>query len=66
MYEKLNRGWVVTEIGLTHPIVCDVYDLCDFVEKEKLKYFTVSMLKEICTFFELLIKWKIANEKNRV
>ena len=47
---------VVTEIGLTHPNVCDVYDLCDLVEKEKLKYFTVSMLKEICAFFELPFK----------
>ena len=42
---------VVTEIGLTHPIVYDIYDLCDYVKKEKLNHFTVSMLKEICTFF---------------
>ena len=47
---------VVTEIGLTHPIVYDFYDLCDYVKKEKLNYFTVSMLKEICTFFELPFK----------
>ena len=36
---------VVTEIGLTHPIVYDIYDLCEYVKKEKLNYFTVSMLK---------------------
>ena len=47
---------VVTEIGLTHPIVYDIYDLCDYVKEEKLNYFTVSMLKEICTFFELQFK----------
>ena len=47
---------VVAEIGLTHPIVYDIYDLCDYVKKEKLNYFTVSMLKEICTFFELPFK----------
>jgi len=47
---------VVTEIGLTHPIIYDIYDLCDYVKKEKLNYFTVSMLKEICTFFELPFK----------
>ena len=47
---------VVTEIGLTHPIVYDIYDLCDYVKEEKLNYFTVSMLKEICTFFELPFK----------
>ena len=48
---------VVTEIGLTHPIVNNIYDLCDYVKEEKLNYFTVSMLKEICTFFELPFKW---------
>ena len=47
---------VVTEIGLTHPIVYDFYDLCDYVKKEKLNYFTVSVLKEICIFFELTFK----------
>ena len=57
---------VVTEIGLTRPIVYDIYYLCDNDEEEKLNYFPVSMLKEICTFFELPFKWKIANEKNRV
>ena len=35
---------VVTEIGLTHPIVYDIYDLCDHVKEEKLNYFTVSIL----------------------
>ena len=47
---------VVTETGLTHSIVYDIYDLCDYVKKEKLNYFTVSMLEEICTFFELPFK----------
>ena len=47
---------VVTEIGLTHPIIYDIYDLCDYVKMEKLNYFTVSMFKEICTFFELPFK----------
>ena len=49
---------VVTEIGLTHPIVYDIYDLCDYFKEEILNYFTVSMLKEICTFFELPFKWE--------
>ena len=34
---------VVTEIGLTHPIAYDIYDLCDYVKEEKLNYFTVSL-----------------------
>ena len=49
---------VVTEIGLTHPIVSDIYDLCDYVKEEILNYFTVSLLKEICSFFELPFKWE--------
>ena len=47
---------VVTEIGLPHPIVYDIYNLCDYVKKEKLNYFTVSILKESCTLFELPFK----------
>ena len=48
---------VLTEIGLTRPIFNDIYDLCDYVKKEKLNCFIVSiMLKEICTFFELQFK----------
>ena len=47
---------VVTEIGLTHLIFYDINDLCDYVKEEKLNYFTVSMRKEICTFFEFPFK----------
>ena len=46
----------VTEIGLKHQIVYDINNLCDYVKEEKLNYFTVYMLKEICTFFELSFK----------
>ena len=58
---------VVTEIGLTHPIVSDIYDLCDYVKEDKLNYFIVSMLKEICTFFELPFKresWRSMGRRN--
>ncbi|KAK3723366.1 hypothetical protein QZH41_015944 [Actinostola sp. cb2023] len=44
---------VITEIGLSHPIVYDIYDLCDYARNKKMKAFTVSMLKEICTFFDI-------------
>ena len=47
---------VINEIGVCHPIVYDVYDLCDYVKKNNLNAFTVSMLKEICKFFELTFK----------
>lgn len=47
---------VVKEIGLSHPIFYDIYDLCDYARNEKLSSFTVSMLKEICTFYDVPFK----------
>lgn len=47
---------VINEIGLCHPIVYDVYDLCDYAKHNKLNAFTVPMLKEICKFFEVPFK----------
>ena len=41
------------EIGLCPPIVYDIYDLCDYTRRGKLTSFTVSMLKDICTVFDL-------------
>ena len=41
---------VVKEIGLCHPIVYDIHDLCDYAQKGKFTSFTVSMLKDICLF----------------
>ena len=35
-------------------------DFCDHVKDEKYNYFTVSMLKETCTFFELPFKLEIS------
>lgn len=49
---------VVIEIGLMYLIVYDIYDLCDYVKKEKLNYFIVFMFKEICIFFEFLFKFR--------
>ena len=47
---------VVKEIGLSHPIFYDIYDLCDCARNEKLSSFTVSMLKEIFTFYDVPFK----------
>ena len=47
---------VVKEIGLSHPIFYDIYDLCDYARNEKLSSFTVSMLKKICTFYDVPFK----------
>ena len=47
---------VINEIGIRHPIAYDIYDLCEYTRKAKLRSFTVSILKEICLFFELPFK----------
>ena len=49
---------VINEIGLCHPIVYDIYDLCEYARKGKLSSFAVSMLKDICTFFEVPFRSK--------
>lgn len=48
-----TREAVLGEIGLTHPILYDIYDLCTFARQEKLPTFKVKMLREICTHFDL-------------
>ena len=44
---------VLGKVGLTHPILYDIYDLCTFTREAKLPTFTVKMLKEIYTHFDL-------------
>ena len=49
---------VINEVGLCHPIVYDFYYLCEYAREEKLSSFTVSMLKDVCTFFEVPFRSK--------
>ena len=43
----------VHELQLGHPITYDEYNLCDMVARSKLKSFSVSVLKDICLFFNI-------------
>lgn len=43
----------VQELKIRHPISYDVYNLCDMVARSKLKTFSVSVLKDICLFFNI-------------
>ena len=45
-----------SELALKHPIVYQMYDLCDCVKENKLSLFKVAMLREICGHFELPMK----------
>ena len=48
-----TREDVLAKIGLTHPIMYDIYDLCLFSREGKLQTFKVKMLRAMCTHFDL-------------
>ena len=60
--EKVEREILITEIEdqiqVTHPIFYDTFDLCEMYHKNQLLSFKVTMLKEICTYFDIKIKSK--------
>lgn len=50
--EELTKV-AVQELQLRHPISYDVYNLCDMVARSKLNNFSVSVLKDICLFYNI-------------
>ena len=44
---------VIENLGLKHPIIFDVYNLCQNYHGNKLSSFNVSMLKDMCGYFEI-------------
>ena len=44
---------VLNEIGLTHLITYDAYDICELTKARALSRFTVKELKTMCDYFEL-------------
>ena len=50
----------VNQIGVTHPIIYDTYNLCEFNKQNHLNVFKIVMLKEICSTF---VKTYMNNEK---
>ena len=61
-WHKYNEGDEVGELrggkesGLKHPIIFDVYNLCQYYHSNKLSSFNVSMLKDMCGYFEIPYK----------
>ena len=43
----------VQELQIRHPICYDVYNLCDMATRSKLKNFSISVLKDICLFYDI-------------
>ena len=49
---------VIENLGLKHPIIFDVYNLCQYYHSNKLSSFNVSMLKDMCGYFEIPFKYR--------
>ena len=47
---------VIGYLGLKHPIIFDVYNLCQYHHGNKLSSFNVSMLKDMYRYFEIPYK----------
>ena len=52
---------VIENLGLKHPIIFDVYNLCEHYHSNKLSPFSVSMLKDMCGYFEIPYKSRDLN-----
>ena len=48
-----NSEAVVAAIGVKHPLMYNVYNLCEMAYEKKLSSFKVKMLREICKHFEI-------------
>jgi len=47
------RNKVMSEIGITHPITYDTYNICDIVSSGHISKFSIRMLQVICSHFEI-------------
>ena len=47
---------VIENLRLKHPIIFDVYNLCQYYHSNKLSSFNVSKLKDMCGYFEIPFK----------
>ena len=51
--EKETSEAVVEAIGVRHPLMYDVFNLCEMANENKLSSFKCKMLREICKHFEI-------------
>ena len=52
MLEKASVA-VQSEIGVKHPVMYNVYNLCEMAFENRLSFFKVKMLREMCKHFEI-------------
>ena len=53
----------VQELQIRHPISYDIYNLWDMAARSKLNNFSVSVLKDICLFYEIDVTDKTVHRK---
>ena len=44
---------VLNEVSIQHPLMYDTYNICDYVSQSKLNEFSISVLQDICSSFQL-------------
>lgn len=59
--EIVNQA--VSETALKHPVVYDAYNLCDMASQKKLSSFSIAVLKDICTSFDIDTSDVLINRK---
>ena len=52
MLEKASVA-VQSEIGVKHPVMYNVYNFCEMAFENRLSFFKVKMLREMCKHFEI-------------
>ena len=55
------RNTVMDEIGLKHPVLFDIYDVCSLAREARLPSLKVKMLRDMCKHFELAFKMQDTN-----
>ena len=55
------RNTVMHGIGLRHPIMFDIYDVCSLAREARLPSLKVKMLRDMCKHFELAFKMHDTN-----
>ena len=58
-----TRDKMLSECQLIHPIIYDTYDLCSLHAEKKLTKFSVSFLRQICIFYDMVVEGLPARKK---
>ena len=52
------RNTIMDEIGLKHPIMFDIYDVCSLAREGRLPSLKVKILRDMCKHFHLSLKMR--------